>query len=460
LGNIEHRKVNDKTVERQLEKKSSMKSQNSSSFYDRMKNGLGVASAGAWKAAEATLKVTTAVFAVQSGFGIGRVEGFSAPGNGTELQALCDYNLSKVPEHFVQQEQTTPIETQAKTLRAVAEKAKEDPQFERKLLETWKGKQQEKETERLTPEKLDGEIWESVGRILQERRELNSNTGTAVVLVHGIADISGTKVDCKGGYWGDTIKYLKAHGYSDIHTVKYYNDATNCDIDLHASAYENPCWGWQPGFEGTTNENLEHIGCKLAQYLYQNFGKTNKNVILVGHSMGGIVVRSTMSLVEKYAGNGVFPTSIGHVTDAVTFNTPHGGVIPGESVICGDCDQVRELTSGSAFLSNLKQNPQTSSGFTQWTVVGSECDVVVTADSAVNMQASHAAVYPRDAAPCYDHGGALHDNSEKNDALLFYCDTSDPAKKPCGTDYRGGSLWQITETGKYGLSLLNKAMEQ
>ena len=80
-----------------------------------MKNGLSVASAGAWKAAEAVLKGTTAVLAVQSGFGIGRVEGFSAPGNGTELQALCDYNLSKVPEHFIQQEQLTPIEKQAKT---------------------------------------------------------------------------------------------------------------------------------------------------------------------------------------------------------------------------------------------------------------------------------------------------------------------------------------------------------
>ncbi len=79
------------TVESQSEKKNCSKSQDSSSFYDRMKNGLGVASAGAW----AALKVTTAVFAVQSsGFGIGRVEGFSAPGNGTELQSTSFKKIS------------------------------------------------------------------------------------------------------------------------------------------------------------------------------------------------------------------------------------------------------------------------------------------------------------------------------------------------------------------------------
>ena len=122
------------TVESQSEKKNSSKSQDSSSFYDRMKNGLGIASAGVWKAADAALKVTTAVFAVQSGFGIGRVEGSSAPGNGTELQALCDYNLSKVPEHFVQKDQLDHNEKQMQVLRDVAAKAKENPEFARKLL--------------------------------------------------------------------------------------------------------------------------------------------------------------------------------------------------------------------------------------------------------------------------------------------------------------------------------------
>ncbi len=125
------------TVESQSEKKNSSKSQDSSSFYDRMKNGLGVASIGAY----AALKVTTAVFAVQSGFGIGRVEGFSAPGNGTELQALCDYNLSKVPEHFVQKDQLDHNEKQMQVLRDVVATAKENPEFARKLLAKVRGQE-------------------------------------------------------------------------------------------------------------------------------------------------------------------------------------------------------------------------------------------------------------------------------------------------------------------------------
>ncbi len=324
------------TVESQSEKKNSSKSQDSSSFYDRMKNGLGVASAGAW----AALKVTTAVFAVQSGFGIGRVEGSSAPGNGTELQALCDYNLSKVPEHFVQKDQLDHNEKQMQVLRDVAAKAKENPKFARKLLETWKGKEQNEGTERLTPEKIDPEVWNNVRKMLTEktpisdqhsntRRELNDNTNTPVILVHGITGIESYGSDagsnCDTNYWGTTISYLTNQGYYDIRTVQYYTGDTNCDVDLHDSAYQSLCDNFSPGSAGTNNEDLNHVSCLLAQYLNQNFAG-GQNVILVGHSMGGIIVRNTMYLAKTQGGQQGMPSDIGYVTDAVTFNTPHAGV--------------------------------------------------------------------------------------------------------------------------------------
>ena len=59
LGNRKTRFIGKETGESQSEKKSTSNSQEMSSFYDRMKNGLGVASTGAWKAADTVLKATT-----------------------------------------------------------------------------------------------------------------------------------------------------------------------------------------------------------------------------------------------------------------------------------------------------------------------------------------------------------------------------------------------------------------
>ena len=57
--------IGKETVERQSEKKSGSKSQESSStLYDRAKKGIGIAYAGALKAVEATVNGATAVLAV------------------------------------------------------------------------------------------------------------------------------------------------------------------------------------------------------------------------------------------------------------------------------------------------------------------------------------------------------------------------------------------------------------
>ena len=128
-------------------------------------------------------------------------------------------------------------------------------------------------------------------------------------------------------------------------------------------------------------------------------------------------------------------------------------------------------------MNNLEQNaqnPQTPAGFTQWTVVGSECDIVVNApdnaagaSGAIAMQASHAVMYSQlDSATCYDHSQALHDSKHPNEATLFYCDTSDPVNSPCGLTYEQymGTLaapgWVKTKTGPDGLQVLNNAVGQ
>ncbi len=78
MGNRETRITHDKTVESQSEKKSSSKSQESSStLYDRAKNGVGIAYAGALKAAEATIKSATVAMAVQAFSGLGGAHAIS-----------------------------------------------------------------------------------------------------------------------------------------------------------------------------------------------------------------------------------------------------------------------------------------------------------------------------------------------------------------------------------------------
>jgi len=168
------------------------------------------------------------------------------------------------------------------------------------------------------------------------------------------------------------------------------------------------------------------------------------------------------------------PSDIGYVTDAVTFNTPHAGVGPGLSgwLTCGGCTQIDQLTVGSTLMSDLSgsgQNPQTSAGFTQWTVVGSECDLVVNqpvnpdgAAGAIAMQASHAIMYSnQDSVTCYSHTSALVDNSAANDATLYSCDAL--TVLGCGPNYKdsnGNAVpgWTLTTSGSHGLQTLYEAV--
>ena len=270
-------------------------------------------------------------------------------------------------------------------------------------------------------------------------------------------------------YWGDAKNFLQGkdgkNWKGDLRTIQYYTADKGCDINLHDSKYSKPCDNYHAdaGSDGTDNESIYHVSCLFAQYLNQNFGQSNRDVILVGHSMGGIIVRETMYQMQQP--ESPFPKTIGHVTDAVTFNAPHSGTIPGGDLTC---QQLRELDEFSGLMSDLKnhgQNPQTSGGFTRWTVIGSECDTMLQdanptqlggtgIASAVDMHASHAVIYKDDSTTttCYDHGGAIHAwEPKKLDAHLYYCDTSDPNNSPCGTTYNKGGEWKYTGNGPHGL---------
>jgi hypothetical protein len=283
-------------------------------------------------------------------------------------------------------------------------------------------------------------------------------------------------------YWGDAKTFLSERGLGgDLRTIKYYNGDSDCDNgaetlysnDLHHPLYSSVCNNYPEGFslvvEGTNDESIYHLSCLFAQYLNYNFGQYNRDVMLVGHSMGGLIMRETLYQMQENAGQGRFPSTIGHVTKAITFNTPHEGSslanVPGTGNGCKGCQQGIELTPKSALLNELAtsgRNPQTSAGFTEWTTIGSQCDfVVIPASSSAGMDASHAVVYSgnvkvgtiKGTPTCYDHGGALHDSNTKHDAPYYYCDTSNPDNNAC-TDQYQSSRWSKTKKGLHGLELL------
>jgi pimeloyl-ACP methyl ester carboxylesterase len=341
-------------------------------------------------------------------------------------------------------------------LRALMKKAETDPKARERVRQLLAEKQQLKEQKSFVP-----------------RRELATDT-PSVVLVHGLNGPSpkGSSAghDCNNVYWIDTKSFLKSQGLQDLRTIQFYTGDRNCDANLHDPSYTRHCTDFSAdvGLDGTNDESIYHLSCLLAQYLYQNFGQSNKNVVLVGHSMGGIIVRETLFQMQQNAGQSPFPDTIGHVTDAITFNTPHGGLdsatdLVGSLLVCNDCTQWKEMSASGNLMSELAssgQNPQTSGGFTRWTVIGSECDGYVAADDAIYMHANHAVVYAKGSpdGSCYDHSGAIHDQIPNQDAYVYYCDKSDPDNSPCGTGYRSTSGWVRVNHGPHGLPELYNAI--
>jgi len=113
----------------------------------------------------------------------------------------------------------------------------------------------------------------------------------------------------------------------------------------------------------------------------------------VGHSMGGLIIRSAVAQVE--AGNADFPPSI-CVNDVVTLGTPHAGTPWAWACSTTECVQMRGNlecvgSSASLFIKWLRANAwdPDGTGGTQWTLLGSYADLDVPADCAVGNMRSY-----------------------------------------------------------------------
>lgn len=208
-----------------------------------------------------------------------------------------------------------------------------------------------------------------------------AGVSNAVYFVHGIDWKHGSpyhaKQDCKS-VWGKAMSDLRTKGWTGkFVTWGYYKN------DVHCTRKVN----------GNLQTRIQELGRLLAWDIYNNYSKHGKKVDVVGHSMGGQVIRAAITGVNKYGRtSSQWPDYI-YVEDAVTFSSPFTG--SNWATACTAAytyKQCSDLRPGSGFLSWAGQNPQ-SKMKTDWTLIGAGDDDAVTSGSAIGMKAKHKVVY-------------------------------------------------------------------
>lgn len=271
-----------------------------------------------------------------------------------------------------------------------------------------------------------------------------------ILLIHGFngtgSNGNSAGFDCVNGYWGTVINYLggthNINGQNltwnrkDFRTLGFYRGDSNCSDYLYN--YASHCTGYFDGGVGTNNEDIHHLACELSWYIYNNFGiHSGWNIEIVAHSMGGLIVRDAIYGTSVTHQVPPYPPTLGSISDVVTFATPHGGTLPGSSLICGGCTEASEMQSTSSFMNymfNHEQSPQTNNG-TDWTMIGDSgdtysCDIAVTGPESTYMKVGHRSVFTN---RCYSHGpdpsghtSYLEDTNDANDLSILWCDNAYP----------------------------------
>jgi pimeloyl-ACP methyl ester carboxylesterase len=274
--------------------------------------------------------------------------------------------------------------------------------------------------------------------------------GKAVLFVHGY-DPDATGWACRDiplasgktdpGYWQKAIDSFYAGSGTPPEAMKgivftwgYYAKDRNCDIQ----------------YNGTISTPIRTVGSQLAWDIYERWSRWGQPVDVVAHSMGGLVIRAALTGVEKgeFGPRGTgFPPYL-YVEDVVTLSTPHRGTVSADACATKLVRQCIDMGRDSDFLRWLGDNPQSAMG-TDWTLLGSETDIIIEPYSAIaakydgvpvkNMPVGHKLVYP--AGEPMDHddmkevtGGIVV--AQYCDAFNQDCDMSDATAWPVeGIDF-------------------------
>ena len=269
-----------------------------------------------------------------------------------------------------------------------------------------------------------------------------------IVLVHGYALVTG----CPGGdvrtYWsGLTASLISAGWTNPVVPISFYQcDSNGTTIDSHGDPKAYFPSGEVTGADGlvaySKDTDTRHLAYVLAWYIYDTYSSHGQAVDLVGHSMGGLMIRWALQQVAAH--DALFPPYL-LVQNAVTISTPYLGAIAavGKLNACQGSLQCAQFAAGSSFLQELDSNPnpQGRDG-TDWTVMGGgPCDVM-SAASATDMIA-HKITWT---SPCYNHAQILFDQSQNLDATAVF---SNP----------GGAAPATSDTAPHSLAAVLRALE-
>jgi pimeloyl-ACP methyl ester carboxylesterase len=246
-----------------------------------------------------------------------------------------------------------------------------------------------------------------------------------IILVHGYALTTG----CPGGdvrlYWSGLTAELVAAGWTNpVVPVSYYECDRN-GTNIAGSSKTDVYFGAPAGTAGSAgysqNTDLRHLAYVLAWYVYDNYSSNGQTVDLVGHSMGGLMIRWALSRVAAH--DAAFPPYL-TVSNVVTISTPYGGAIPAVKnlVACKDSFECTQFEAGSAFLTDLAAGPAPSG--VDWTAMGGGACDLMTAASATDVTPAHHLSWSQ---PCYDHSKILFDDSATFDTTAVFSSPGDPS---------------------------------
>jgi len=140
------------------------------------------------------------------------------------------------------------------------------------------------------------------------RRDARDTQGTPILLVHGFF--------CNGGFWWLLMRRLRRHGFRNLYTINL-----------------------TPVF-GNINLFAEQLEARI-DYVLERTGA--EQVVLVGHSMGGLVSRAYV----QYRGGA------DKVAKIVTLGTPHHGTRQAK-LLHGE--NVQQMSRTHAWLAKLNEN--------------------------------------------------------------------------------------------------------
>jgi pimeloyl-ACP methyl ester carboxylesterase len=279
-----------------------------------------------------------------------------------------------------------------------------------------------------------------------------SSNGVPVIYIHGFNN--NQQITCNDSTDFGTIRsYLSSHGWTGpLISVGYYSGDNSCDYNLHN---ENAhCAGFYDSNLATINEDLRHLSCLLAWYIWDAYTQRGVAVKIISHSMGGIIARQALFDTPYMT---QLPPYI-MVEDVVTAGTPHQG-LPDASAwaMCSSCSQVAQMEYNNPLMANINSSsfrggfgndPQGNTG-TDWTTMASENDEVLnaffgSADRGLMNNATHKVKYLNPGA--YNHGGYLVDAS---DSVTAHDSISNNA----------GANWTTTTTFTHSIKTMFNAIQ-